>query len=60
MALAAASGWALDRLGVLVDPLAGVENALVSHPEHVVVGLARVAATCRLLGSSGARPSSPG
>lgn len=47
-ALAAAAGWALDRLGILANPLAGVEDALVGHPVHVVVGVAAVAGCCLL------------
>jgi len=47
-ALAAATGWALDRLGVLADPLAGVEDAVVAHLVWVVVALAAVAIACRL------------
>ena len=48
VALAAATGWALDRLGVLADPLAGAEEAVVAHPGWVVAGLAAVAAACVL------------
>ena len=48
LALAAATGWALDRLGVHPDPLAGAEEAVVGHPWYVVVGLALVAVACRL------------
>ena len=46
--LAAATGWALDRLGVLSNPLAGVEETVIAHPWYVVVGLALVAGTCSL------------
>ncbi|MGX5655491.1 HupE/UreJ family protein [Geodermatophilus nigrescens] len=46
MALAAATGWALDRLGVLTDPLAGAEDAAIAHPWGVVTGLAVVATAC--------------
>lgn len=46
VALAAAAGWAFDRLGVLANPLAGVEDAVVAHTWWVVVGLAVVAAGC--------------
>ena len=46
VALVAALGWALDRLGVLTDPLAGVEGALIAHPWSVVAGIAVVAACC--------------
>ena len=48
VALAAATGWALDRLGVVADPLAGMEDAVVAHPWSVVAGLAVVAVSCRL------------
>lgn len=47
-ALVAALCWVLDRLGLLADPLAPVEDALVTHPWHVVAGLAAVAVCCRL------------
>jgi hypothetical protein len=46
-ALVAAAGWALDRLGVLADPLAGAEDAVIAHPWCVVAGLAIVALGCR-------------
>jgi hypothetical protein len=48
VALVAALGWALDRLGVLDNPLAGTEEALIGHPWSVVAGLALVAVACRL------------
>ncbi|WP_369137415.1 HupE/UreJ family protein [Modestobacter versicolor] len=44
IALVAATTWALDRLGWLADPLAGAEEALVSHPWWVVLGMAVLAA----------------
>jgi hypothetical protein len=47
VALAAATGWALDRLGVLTNPLAGVEETVIAHPWSVVAGLALVAVCCR-------------
>jgi hypothetical protein len=50
LALAAATGWALDRLGVLTNPLAGVEDAVIAHPWRVVIGLAIVAGSCWLVG----------
>ena len=50
LALAAATGWALDRLAVLANPLAGAEEAVIGHPWSVVVGLALVAAACGLAG----------
>ena len=46
VALAAATGWALDRLGLLADPLAGAEDAVIAHPWWTVAGLAVVAAGC--------------
>ena len=49
IALTAATGWALDRLGVLSNPLAGVEEAVIGSPWWVVAGLALVAVCCRLL-----------
>ena len=48
-ALVAATCWALDRLGVLANPLARVEEAAIGHPWHVVGGLAVVAVLTRLL-----------
>ncbi|WP_100499326.1 HupE/UreJ family protein [Geodermatophilus chilensis] len=48
LALAAATGWALDRLGVLANPLAGAEEAVIGHPWYVVIGLALGAVACRL------------
>jgi hypothetical protein len=48
-ALAAAAGWMLERLGVLENPLAVVEQTLISHPLWVVAGLAVVAACCWLV-----------
>ena len=43
VALVAAATWALDRLGWLADPLAGVEETLVAHPWWVVLGMAVLA-----------------
>jgi hypothetical protein len=48
-ALTAALAWAFDRLGVLADPLAGVEEVLIGHPWAVVVALAAVAVGCWVL-----------
>jgi HupE / UreJ protein len=56
VALAAALGWALDRLGVLANPLAGLEDAAIGHPWRVVAGLAAGAVGCRLLDR---RPATP-
>ena len=53
-ALVAAVTWALDRLGWLADPLAGVEETLVTHPWWVVIALAALAvAAGGLTGRSG-------
>lgn len=41
--LVASTGWALDRLGVLHNPLAPVEDAAVGHPWIVVGALATLA-----------------
>jgi hypothetical protein len=46
VAFAAAGGWALDRLGVLGNPLAGVEDWAIGHPWYVVVALALLAVCC--------------
>ena len=48
LALAAATGWALDRFGVVVNPLTGVEDFAIAHPQIVVIGLAAVAAAAWL------------
>ena len=48
LALVAASGWALDRLGVLANPLGAVEDAAIAHPLAVVLGLAALAAVAWL------------
>ena len=45
IALVAATTWAMDRLGWLTDPLAGVEETLVAHPWWVVAGMAALALT---------------
>ncbi|MGY1604180.1 HupE/UreJ family protein [Geodermatophilus sp. SYSU D00815] len=58
VALAAATGWALDRLGVVANPLAGAEKAVIDHPWSVVLALALVAVACRLLDRRPARPAS--
>lgn len=41
--LVASAGWALDRLGVVDNPLAPVEDAAVTHPWVVVAALAALA-----------------
>ncbi len=43
LALAAAVAWALDRLGVVGDPLADAEQSLVDHPWWVVAAAAALA-----------------
>jgi hypothetical protein len=48
VALGAAACWVLDRLGVLANPLAGVEQAAVAHPWWVVAGLAALALSLSL------------
>ena len=53
VALAAATGWALERLGVLANPLAGVEDAAITHPWSVIAGLAAVATACWLVDRRG-------
>ncbi len=45
IALSAATTWAMDRLGLLSDPLAHVEETLVAHPWWVVMALAALAST---------------
>lgn len=45
VALAAATAWALDRLGLVADPLAGAEDSAITHPWWVVAGLALLSAT---------------
>ncbi|MFJ5991555.1 HupE/UreJ family protein [Lentzea sp. NPDC092896] len=49
IALVAAAAWAIDRLGVLGNPLASGEEFLISHPWYVVAGLALLAAASRLV-----------
>lgn len=44
IALAASTAWILDRTGVLANPLAGVEDAVVTHPWWVVATIGAVAA----------------
>ena len=40
----AATGWVLERLGVLTNPLAGLETVAVAHPSAVALALALAAA----------------
>lgn len=56
LALALAVCWALDRLGVLTDPMAPAESWAVGHPWTVVAGCAAVAALATLLAPR-ARPA---
>jgi len=46
IALTAATSWALDRLGLINDPLAGAEEAVIAHPWVVVPALLAVAVAC--------------
>ena len=48
VALVAATTWVLDRLGLLNDPLAGVEENLVGRPWWVVTALAALALAARV------------
>ena len=48
VALVAAAGWAVERLGLVDNPLAGIEDVVIGHPWWVVAGLAVVAVSCRL------------
>ena len=41
--LVAATGWAIDRLGLITNPLTPVETAAVAHPWVVVLALAALA-----------------
>ena len=59
VALAAATGWALDRLGVLANPLAGMEEAVIDQPWSVVGGLALVAVGFRLVDRRSATATRP-
>jgi hypothetical protein len=61
VAFTAATGWALDRLGVLADPLSGVEDAVIAHPWYLVAALGAVAVACGAVDRrpAGALASSP-
>ncbi len=48
-ALAAATGWALDRLGALTNPLEAVEAAAVAHLSSIAILLAGLAILVQLL-----------
>ncbi len=56
-ALVAAAAWALDRLEVLANPLSGLEEAAISHPWRVVIGLGALAVV--LVGLDRRLPSTP-
>jgi hypothetical protein len=43
LALAAATRWALDHLGLVTNPFIGIEDAVIGHPARTVIGLAAVA-----------------
>lgn len=63
VALTAATCWVLDRLGVLANPLAGLEDAVVAHAWVVAAGLALLAAAASVVGGTrrrAARPTSDG
>jgi HupE / UreJ protein len=49
LALVAATGWGLDRLGVLANPLGPVEAAAVAHLSGIVALLAGLAILARLV-----------
>ena len=59
-ALVAATGWALERLGLLANPLAGAEDAAIAHPWTVVGALAASAGTAWLLDRRWSGPHQPG
>ena len=47
IALVAAGGWLLERLGLIANPFEGVEHALIEHPWSVVVAVALLAVAIR-------------
>ncbi|WP_435742074.1 HupE/UreJ family protein [Nocardioides sp. SYSU DS0663] len=49
VALAAAVGWVVDRLGLRANPLGALEDAAIAHPGAVVGGLALLALTAWLV-----------
>lgn len=49
LALAAATGWVVDRLELAESPLDGLEEMAITHPWHIVIGLAAFALTCTVL-----------
>jgi len=56
VALAAATSWVLDRLGVLANPLGPVETLAIDHPWTVVGGLAILALAIWLADSARSSP----
>ena len=48
-ALVAATGWALDRLGALSNPLGAIEDAAVAHLSSIAILLAGLAILVQLL-----------
>lgn len=52
LALAAATGWALDRTGATANPLEPVEDAVMAHPWSFVAGLATLAAGAWIVDTS--------
>ena len=57
VALAAATFWALERVGLPANPLGPVEDAAIAHPWRVVVALAIVAGGSWALERIGEPPS---
>lgn len=49
IALVAALGWTVDRLGFTDNPFAGVEEATIGHPWSAIIALTVVAVTLWLL-----------
>jgi hypothetical protein len=49
VALVAAGGWLVDRIGLAPNPFEPVESALVGHPLVVVLAIAALALTLRLI-----------
>ena len=56
LALVAAVGWGLDRVGVQANPLAVVEDAAIAHPLAVVLGLVALAAAAWLADATARSP----
>ena len=52
LAVAAATGWVLERLGIVDNPLGALEDATVSHPWAAVGTLAVIAVTTWLVDRS--------